>query len=61
MCFYLLVCRYNQVGHKGLVGSYLFYLYFPVTGAGCYETVVGGEGATEHLVIVSGDLCELFT
>lgn len=37
------------------------HLDFPVAGAGGDESVVGGEGAAEHLVIMGLDLCQLLT
>lgn len=37
------------------------HLDLPVTGAGREQTVIWGEGAAEHLVIVRLDLCQLLT
>lgn len=43
------------------VGRDVSYLDFSVTGAGCKQTVVRGEGAAEHLVVMCLDLCQLLT
>lgn len=44
--------------HWGGRGSYL---HFSVAGAGCEQTVVRGESAAQHFVVVRLDLCQLLT
>lgn len=43
------------------IGGRGSYLHFSVAGAGCEQTVVRGESAAQHFVVVRLDLCQLLT